>query len=584
MALIVPNTVPFSCSVEPNKTSMSFRSDFLCPITSSRTQKNAKKFIASYGYAPVSTPLETSNDQISDYICVADEEKMVKKKLRSTLSEKGEPTLETLEMVDAIQRLSIEHHVFIEIKETLRKLHMQRHRYNYHGRDLREVSLCFRLLRQEGYHVSAESLFGDFQDKDRGFKGELENDIKGLLELFEASQLSIEGEDILENAREFAGNNLVRLSLIRESYQGRVITDVLHKPYHKTLSRITAKRFIEVIDVVHGGKEWLQSLLQVAEIDQSLLKTLHQEEASIILKWWRELGLTGEVRKARDQPLKWHAWTVAVNQDPGLSQLRVAMAKVIPLVYILDDIFDVYGGIDELTIFTQVVERWNYGDLEKLPNHMKVFFKTLDMITMEISHKIYKEHGWNPIKSLQKSWARLCEAFLVEARWFESGYLPNKEEYLENGIVSSGVHLVMLHFFYLLGEEITDEKAELMENNPKIVSSVATILRLHDDLGSAKDEKQDGFDGSYVRCYVNQHQGSTVEEARTHSLQMISEAWKRLNEECLNPNPFSGSSFAKACLNVARTVPLMYTYDGDHRLPGLDDYLKSLVSDRFNPC
>jgi len=80
----------------------------------------------------------------------------------------------------------------------------------------------------------------------------------------------------------------------------------------------------------------------------------------------------------------------------------------------------------------------------------------------------------------------LCKAFLVEAKWFNSGYLPTTEEYMKNGVVSSGVHLVMLHAYILLGEELTKEKVELIESNPGIVSSAATILRLWDDLGSAK--------------------------------------------------------------------------------------------------
>lgn len=91
-----------------------------------------------------------------------------------------------------------------------------------------------------------------------------------------------------------------------------------------------------------------------------------------------------------------------------------------------------------------------------------------------------------------------------------------------------------------------------------------------------QDENQDGTDGSYVECYLNEYKGSTVDEARTHVVQKISKEWKRLNRECLNPSPFS-RSFSKACLNIARTVPLMYSYDDDQRLPGLDEYLKSLM-------
>lgn len=80
----------------------------------------------------------------------------------------------------------------------------------------------------------------------------------------------------------------------------------------------------------------------------------------------------------------------------------------------------------------------------------------------------------------------MSKAFLVEAKRFNSGYLPNTEEYMKNGVVSSGAHLVMIHVYFLLGEEITRDKIELIESSPSIVSSAATILRLWDDLGSAK--------------------------------------------------------------------------------------------------
>lgn len=46
-----------------------------------------------------------------------------------------------------------------------------------------------------------------------------------------------------------------------------------------------------------------------------------------------------------------------ILQEPCFSEQRLDLTKPISLVYIIDDIFDVYGELDELTIFTQVVER-----------------------------------------------------------------------------------------------------------------------------------------------------------------------------------------------------------------------------------
>ena len=74
---------------------------------------------------------------------------------------------------------------------------------------------------------------------------------------------------------------------------------------------------------------------------------------------------------------------------------------------------------------------------------------------------------------------------------------------------------------------------------------------------------------------MRENEGSSFEDARKQVLRMISDAWKQLNQECLSPNPFS-STFSKASLNIARMVPLMYDYDVNHRLPSLEEHMKSL--------
>ena len=47
---------------------------------------------------------------------------------------------------------------------------------------------------------------------------------------------------------------------------------------------------------------------------------------------------------------------------------------------------------------------------------------------------------------------------MVEARWFSVGHVPKTDEYLKNGIISSGVHVVLVHLFFLLGHGITREQ------------------------------------------------------------------------------------------------------------------------------
>ncbi|EEF43972.1 (R)-limonene synthase, putative [Ricinus communis] len=167
-------------------------------------------------------------------------------------------------------------------------------------------------------------------------------------------------------------------------------------------------------------------------------------------KWWKEAGLSHELKFARDRPVKWYMWCMTALTDPRLSQQRIDLIKSISFVYLIDDIFDVYGTLDELILFRDLVA----------------------------SYKVYQQHGWNPVDSLRSSWASLCNAFLVEARWFASGDLPNAEEYLRNGIVSSGVHVILVYLFLLSGQAITKKNVEFTDGDPGIISSIARILRL----------------------------------------------------------------------------------------------------------
>lgn len=69
------------------------------------------------------------------------------------------------------------------------------------------------------------------------------------------------------------------------------------------------------------------------------------------------MGLSQELKFARDQPLKWFMWPLAVLSNPQFSKYRVELAKAISFIYVIDDIFDVYGTPDELILFTEAVNR-----------------------------------------------------------------------------------------------------------------------------------------------------------------------------------------------------------------------------------
>ncbi|KAK2644289.1 hypothetical protein Ddye_019484 [Dipteronia dyeriana] len=511
------------------------------------------------------------------------------KVFKHIFSQVGEDPSEGLAMIDAVQRLGMDYHFQDEIEEILPRQYMIAANYSTctsTNDDLQQVALRFRLLRQEGYNVPAD-VFNNFIRNNKGkfIKWNVSEDIKGLIGLFEASQLSTgTGEDhLLDEAEDITAkflneyySKMMDLDDDGNYYQVRVIVgNTLKYPHHKSLPRFVAKNLF--LSNYQGENGWIHVLQELAKIDYNVVQSLHQNEIVQVSKWWKDLGLAKKLGFARDQPVKWYIWSMACLTDPSLSEQRIEVTKPISLIYIIDDIFDVYGKLDELTFFTETITRWDHAASEKLPDYLRICFKALDNITNEISYKVFKEHGYNPVHSLRKAWASLCNAFLVEAKWFDSGHLPKAEEYLENGIVSSGVHVGLVHIFFLLGKNITEENVELIDSHPGLISSTATILRLWDDLGSAKDENQEGKDGSYIHYYMMENLDTTTAECgRNHAIDKISNAWKSLNKECLSPNSFS-ATFTRACLNLARMVPLMYGYDENKRLPILEDYIKSLL-------
>ena len=77
---------------------------------------------------------------------------------------------------------------------------------------------------------------------------------------------------------------------------------------------------------------------------------------------------------------------------------------------------------------------------------------------------------------------------------------------------------------------------------------------------------------------MKDHKDCSLKRAREEVMRKISDAWKSLNEECLFQNPFP-TAFTKASLNLARMVPLMYSYDDNQCLPKLEEQVKSLLYD-----
>ena len=60
---------------------------------------------------------------------------------------------------------------------------------------------------------------------------------------------------------------------------------------------------------------------------------------------------------ARDRLVENYFWTVGKNFDPDLGNLRRVLTKVNSLITTIDDVYDVYGTLEELELFTEAIDR-----------------------------------------------------------------------------------------------------------------------------------------------------------------------------------------------------------------------------------
>ncbi|KAF7822832.1 (-)-germacrene D synthase-like [Senna tora] len=268
--------------------------------------------------------------------------------------------METIYLIDLIQRLGVNYHFEREIDNLLQEIHntyVENGIITLEEEDLHSLALLFRLLRQEGYRISPD-VFNKFKDKEGKFEKRVRSDVKGMLSLYEAAHMRVHGEEILDEAMAFTSNHL-KIMLTHKLCEACVVAQINHSlrhPLRKVLPRLEARHYISVYQQ-HPSHN--QTLLMFAKLDFNMLQKLHQREVASITKWWMEdLDVPRKLAFARDRIVELCFWIVGVYFEPHYALARKIMTKVIALSSIIDDIYDAYGTIEELELFTLAMERF----------------------------------------------------------------------------------------------------------------------------------------------------------------------------------------------------------------------------------
>ncbi|PIA58447.1 hypothetical protein AQUCO_00500403v1 [Aquilegia coerulea] len=473
----------------------------------------------------------------------------LKEEVKDMLVDETVGSLTKLELIRDLQRLGIGYHFEKEIKRTLDLLPLYKDTLIHDNLHFR--ALYFMLLRQHGYKAS-QDVFKDFISKTDSFRLDLCEDVKGMLSLYEASHLCLEGENILHDARDFT---VKHLKLLNENMDLRITEDVtraLELPLHWKLPRLEAR---EYIDVYQRNEKMNPVLLELAQLDFNVLQAIHQEELKNISRWWKHLGLSDKLNFARDRLVEGFLWSVGLAYKPQDQRCREWITKVVSLIITLDDIYDIYGSLHELEILTTAIERWDLQEIEQLPDYMRVCYLALFNTTNDIVYTKYREHGLYILPYLKKVWTNFCKAMLLEAKWSKFGYTPLLTEYLENAWVSSSTTVVLVCAFFATEQPITDGVLEALENKPDLIYYSAMVLRLCNDLATtyARHDRDDG--PSAIQCYMKETKTSE-QDARDKVRDLIFKMWKKLNESIYD-SPFE-QSFVDIAMNHARNAHSIY--------------------------
>ncbi|KAL8132290.1 hypothetical protein AgCh_007966 [Apium graveolens] len=461
-----------------------------------------------------------------------------------------------LKLIDDLQRLGLAYHFEAEINLALSNMNgiFSELLGSKSECDLRMVALCFRLLRQQGYDVSS-AVFNKFKDESTGtFKDCLSKDVEGLLSLYEAAHLRVHGEDILEEALTFTTSQLQHLKAQLKNPLAAQVNHALKIPIWRSVNRAEARRYIPVYgeDDSHNA-----DLLLFAKLDFNLLQKLHQGELANIYRWWKNFNFKEKLPFARDRWVECYFWVLGLYFEPQYALARSISTKVFSLMIVLDDIYDVYGTLEEVTLMTDAIDRLDISALDQLPDYMKYFYQILLDFYAEIEEDLSKEGlPIYRVKYAKDAIRQLTRSYQYEAECLYKGLVPTMDEYMKHALVTAALTILGIHSFMGIGDMVTKESLDWLSNFPLLIKAGCLFCRLTDDMIELEAEKETVDTASAVDCYMKQH-GVSKEETFSEFRKQIVEAWKDINSECVRPTavpmPLINTAF-----NMVRVTYLLY--------------------------
>ncbi|GMJ10491.1 terpene synthase 21 [Hibiscus trionum] len=297
--------------------------------------------------------------------------------------------IENVKLVDTVLRLGVSYHFENDIENQLDSIFSSHQNDLFSGNDLdlSSTSVVFRVFRQHGFKMSCD-VFNKYTDTDGKFKEALMDDVKGMLNLYEAAFLRIHGENVLEEALAFTTANLKSLPNKSSPYLAKQIENALDRPLNKCPPRLAARTYVSFYEEEESRNE---TLLKFEKLDFNRVQILHKQEISQLARFWEENMFSSKLPYARERYVEGYTWINSLFYEPRYTQWRIVLSKLLVVISILDDTFDAYGTPQELQRFIDALTRWEIAALDELQDYTQLICKAVVAVFDEIDEEARKD-------------------------------------------------------------------------------------------------------------------------------------------------------------------------------------------------
>ncbi|KAJ0044678.1 hypothetical protein Pint_04339 [Pistacia integerrima] len=288
-------------------------------------------------------------------------------------------------------------------------------------------------------------------------------------------ETEVHGENILDEALAFTTAHLESIAAQLSPPVAVQVKHALNHPIRKGLQRIDARHYMCIFQE-DASQSHNEVLLAFAKLDFNILQKMHQIATQSYCK----------LPFVRDRVIECYFWIVGVPFEPEYSLARRILTKVIAMAFVIDNVYDVYGTIEELELFTEAIERWDVSAMDQLPGYMKLCYQALLDVYSETEKDMANQGRLYRLHFAKEAMKTLVRNYFYEAKWCHKNYVPSLDEYMTAALVTSAYSMLATTSFVGMGNIVTKEAFEWLFTNPKMIKASSVICRLMDDMVSHK--------------------------------------------------------------------------------------------------